>query len=232
MTDLLTKIQTFKNKRHAIQTSADYSPEGKRKQLETLAREEAKFRQSAHNDLSLSWHSMRTKLEGLETSKAEAQDKAAKEWDFDRLNYNARVIESEVRKAASIADVMRKYNEVLKSGDKHARRAWAENIPAETAKRFPKGNPSELNNLERNAGKDLATLTTTPELESLAKQENDLTRQAVELHKETQIIARYFSAGDWTGQGNEFYKLIDGVQVSERVDPATLATSHSVVLNP
>lgn len=230
MSKLLNDLQQFKTKRDAIHANKDYSTEGKRKQLDALARDEAQFRKTAHNDLTMSWRVMRGKLEKLATAKAEAQDKAAKEWDFNRLLYNAHAIESEVKQAASITDVKRKYDDVLKSGDKHARRAWAENVFSEASKHFRTAPASELNDLKRTAAQDLKSLTITPELESIANQENDLTQQAVELHKETQIIGRYFSAGDWTGQGNEFYKLIDGVRVSESVDTATLATSYSVVI--
>lgn len=230
MTELLTNLQQLKAKREAIRFNADLSNEGKRKELEKVQRQEAQFRQSAHNDLSLSWRVMRTKLERLATSKTEAQERAAGGWDFDRLLYNARAIESEVKQAASLADVRRKYDEVLKSGDKHARRAWAENAYTEVVKRW--GESLNANELRRTAAADLASLTTTPELETIAKQEHELTKQAIELHNETQVIARHFGGNDWTGQGNEFYNLLDGVQVSASVDPETLATSHNVVLNP
>lgn len=233
MTNLTQVLQAIEQRKNAIRNNADLSPEGKRKELEKVGAQESHFRKAAHDDLSLSWRVMRQKFERLATEKAEAQEQAAKGWDFDRLLYNARAIESEVGKAASLADVRRKYDEVLKSGDKHARRAWAENVYSEASRKFAaNSNPIELSALQRTANNDLASLTTSPELEAIAKQGSALAEQAVELHKETETIARHFGGVDWTGQGNEFHSLIEGVKVSASVDPETLAMSHTVVLNP
>jgi hypothetical protein len=232
MSNLTQALQEIEQRKKAIRNNTDLSPEGKRKELEKVQNQEAHFRKSAHDDLSLSWRVMRQKFERLETAKTEAQEQAAKGWDFDRLLYNARAIESEVKQAASLADVRRKYDEVLKSGDKHARRAWAENIFSEASRKFVNANPIELSALQRTANNDLASLTTSPELEAIAKQGSALAEQAVELHKETETIAQHFGGVDWTGQGNEFHSLIEGVKVSASVDPETLAMSHTVVLNP
>lgn len=224
--NVIQTLEGYKQRKQGIYNNKDLSYQGQQKELAKLAQDEAQFKAEAYRDLQDGWRFIRAKAEKLSERKAQAQEEAAKQWDYNRLLYNARAIESEVKNANSLDDVKKRYTEVMRGNDKHLRRAWAENLQAVAVSKWRESR--DTNDLGRMARADLEKLTSTAELEAIAKDEDAITRQGVELYKTTQAVARHYSSGDIFGGGGEFSKLLDGVTVTETVDVSTLATVQSI----
>lgn len=223
--DILQTLANFEQRKHGIYNNRDLSYQGQQKELAILEKSKQTFSAQAYLKLKADWEAVRAKAERLDKRKEQAEDEAAKQWDYNRLLYNARAVEAEIKNCFSLDEALKKHADAMRSNDKHLRRAWAENgLAAITAKW--KETPA-TNDAKRQARAELEKLTTTAELEAIAKEADSITRQGVELYKVTDATARHFSEGVFSG-GNEFYKLLDGVKVSEKVDVTTLATVQSI----
>lgn len=209
------KLNQFEQRKQGIYQNKDLTYAGQRKQLDALEKEMQGFKAQAYGELSAAWKTARDTFAGLSRRKAEAEEKSASQWDFNRLSYYARAIEAEVQKAQRLEDVRRKYDEVLRSGDKHLRRAWAENGYSEITKRWRES--LETTDIKRKASNDLASLTASQELDAINEQVDKLTKEVLSLHNETETAARHFSDGVFSS-GNVFSDLLNGVQVSQRMD--------------
>ena len=232
--DLNQTMQHFAARKAAINSNKELSQIGKKTQLAKIDGEIQQFTTAAYNELKSSWAVVKIKMQRTAAQLAAADEAAAAQWDYNRLNYEARAIETAVMKADTISEVKKQYDAVMKSGDNHKRRAWAENLRGEISKRW--GDSIEANRIKKQSEGDLQEITTTPELKELQDKAAQLASEAAQLYNTTKAAQGYFighreaGVNSLYGISNPFADLLQGVNVSPKVDPETLAASVSVTI--
>ena len=222
----MDKLAEFKARKIQIETNTDLSLEGKKKALATLQQQATQYKAAAVQELSISWGALRQRMaRNIEAVQA-AESKAAQQWDYSRLNYMTQAVKSQVASTANFSEVQKLYGQAMQSGDSHARRVWCEVVGEAVKAKYKDGEAAAF---AKQLQADLNKVITTPEIETLKSEGTEITKQAAELHTQTQQLNNYFY-GDSMGPRaifggkNEFENIMQGVQVTQRVDPETLTT--------
>lgn len=222
----MDKINEFKARKLQIESNTDLSLEGKKKALAALQQEAAAYRAAAAQDLGIKWGALRQRMaRNIEAMQA-AESKAAQQWDYSRLNYMTQAVKSQVANTANFGEVQSLYRQAMQSGDSHARRVWCEVVGEAVKAKYKDGEAAAF---AKQLQAELNKVVTTPEIETLKSEGTAITKEAAELHTQTQQINDYFY-GDSMGTravfgvSTEFENLMQGVQVSQRIDPETLTT--------
>ena len=222
----MDKLIEFKTRKIQIETNTDLSLEGKKKALATLQQQATQYKAAAVQELSISWGALRQRMaRNIEAVQA-AESKAAQQWDYSRLNYMTQAVKSQVASTANFSEVQKLYGQAMQSGDSHARRVWCEVVGEAVKAKYKDGEAAAF---AKQLQADLNKVITTPEIETLKSEGTEITKQAAELHTQTQQLNNYFY-GDSMGPRaifggkNEFENIMQGVQVTQRVDPETLTT--------
>ena len=225
----LQQLESYNQKLNQINRDATLSDIGKHSARQAIKEQRENFRTAAYQEAERRYTDAKNKLSRLAERKAEAQNKAAEGWDFERLNYMARAVESTVRQSATIEEVKAVYQSIIEGGDKHARRAWAENVTSEVMKKYPNAKIG-TNDIKRVALAEVDKLTQSPDIIALEKQEAEATAAAIETIKQIEQVARHYSEADIFGAGNEFYKLIANARIDEKIDVETLGVAQSLAI--
>lgn len=222
----MDKINEFKTRKTQIESNTDLSLEGKKKALATLQQQAETYKAAAVQELGIKWGALRQRMgRNLEAIQA-AESKAAQQWDYSRLNYMTQAVKSQVANTANFSEVQRLYMQAMQSGDSHARRVWCEVVGEAVKAKYKDGEAAAF---AKQLQADLNKVVTTPEIETLKSEGIEITKQAAELHTQTQQINNYFY-GDSMGPRaifggkTEFENIMQGVQITQRVDPETLTT--------
>ena len=222
----MDKINEFKTRKIQIESNTDLSLEGKKKALATLQQQAETYKAAAVQELGIKWGALRQRMgRNLEAIQA-AESKAAQQWDYSRLNYMTQAVKSQVANTANFSEVQRLYMQTMQSGDSHARRVWCEVVGEAVKAKYKDGEAAAF---AKQLQADLNKVVTTPEIETLKSEGIEITKQAAELHTQTQQINNYFY-GDSMGPRaifggkTELENIMQGVQITQRVDPETLTT--------
>lgn len=216
----MNKLQEFETRKYQIEHNIDLSAEGRRKALATLQREAESYRAAAVRDLGASWTVLKGKMKSNVESVKQAEANAAKQWDYERLNYMGQAVKSQVNNAASFEDVQSLYNKAMQSGDTHARRVWGEVVRENIAAKYRTGESAAF---VKKLQTDLDKVLTTPDLDAAKAEGTELTKQARILHDETKQANEYFYGGRlgqnamW-GTKTEFDKMSEGVRIEQKID--------------
>ena len=196
------------------------------------------------NAFKSDWTTVKQEFQELNRTKNGAADRASKQWDYARLEYerkNARDFLS----GADIGKIARKYNEIEISGDTHALRGFVEegiNSLNDTG-RFSHEDVVKVIDLRQELEKMGDQLTISKEQRDLARQGEILTGKIADLYEATrQVSSEYGKSfeppkdgnGDYMvgqGQPNPFAEMTKGVQVSRKIDPTNLGQETSVELH-
>ena len=222
----MERINEFKARKIQIESNTDLSLEGKKKALAALQQQATAYKAAAVQELGINWGALRQRMaRNIEAVQA-AESKAAQQWDYSRLNYMTQAVKSQVASTANFSEVQRLYMQAMQSGDSHARRVWCEVVGEAVKAKYKDGEAAAF---AKQLQADLNRVITTPEIEALKSEGSEITQQAAELHAQTQQINNYFY-GDSTapravfGVSTEFENIMQGVQITQRVDPETLTT--------
>jgi hypothetical protein len=230
LNDLQTRINTLKK-------SGDYSPAYKAKLLAALDVEKSNLKAQALAELGAAWQAVRADYDKLTQAGAELETRAADGWDYARLDYMAKAAKAAIAQAASAGDLGALYNQAQASSDPYTRRAWAELAPEFARSKF--GANLETGRLERQAARDLqaAIYHNQPgELQALQARWGELIERALSLRTETEAAeSMLLSYGDINmarigGTGTEFDRLMTGINLTQRVDPADLCTYTTMTI--
>lgn len=228
--DIRAKLNEFDNRRREIFANADLSKQGRDKALQALNSEAANVKGDVLRELRGKWDGWKADARYNVESLREANERAAAGWDYARLNYMEKAVNFRVGGADSFADVASEYQRVKESGDRHALRAWTETAGATIRVKF--GNDPEALSFVRQLSQDAAEVVETPEVKELKAEGERLSREAAELDEQTeQARAFYYPNGAGVfGVQDEFETLREGVSITRRVEPETLATVTAVRL--
>ena len=222
----MDKINEFKARKTQIESNTDLSQEGKKKALATLQQQADTYKATAVKELGISWGALRQRMaRNIEAVQA-AESKAAQQWDYSRLNYMTQAVKSQVASTANFSEVQKLYGQAMQSGDSHARRVWCEVVGEAVKAKYKDG---EAVAFTKQLQAELNKVITTPEIETLKSEGSEITQRAAELHTQTQQLNNYFygeSMGPRAvfGVSTEFENIMQGIQVTQRVDPETLTT--------
>lgn len=167
----------------------------------------------------------------LSQREREANDQAAKVWDFNRLSYNAALVRGVVDRAGSspralayndpFSAIRAEYDRARTSGDPHLWRAWAEHGPVAIRARY--GDDTRAGDLIRSMASDLPKITTTPELAKVWTEQRGLTESILELSTAVDQAAGFFGS-DYLGISPMRQALFDsGLSIETTYNPADLA---------
>lgn len=227
----MNKLQEFEARKDQIEKNIDLSAEGKKKALATLQREAESYRAAAVRDLGIQWGALKSKMKSNVENVKLAEEEAAKQWDYERLNYTAQAVKSQVNNAASFEDVQKLYDKAMQSGDTHARRVWGEVVRENIAAKYRTGESAVF---VKKLQADLDKVLTTPKLDAAKAEGAELTKQARILHGETKQANEYFYGGRLGtnaiyGVKTEFDNMSQGVRIEQKIDK-DLATITTVTL--
>ena len=214
--DIKTQVMNFESRKHAINTSIELSDEGKRRAMQKLDGEIAAARVPITADLKSQWDTFKTQARRNIEQVQKAEDEAAKQWDYSRLEYMARSVQGEIKKSTNIADVIGKYNQVKESGDKHARRAWTEAAGEVIRAKY---HDVEALGFIKQLAQDAAAVIETPQIKELKAQGSTLTQQAHILDEQTKQVRAFYNPrniGIYEAP-DEFTAMREGVNISQHL---------------
>lgn len=184
------------------------------------------------NALHWDWANVKEEFQTLQREKTGAADRAAKQWDYARLEF-ARTTAREFMAKASPDEIKKRYKEIEISGDTHALRGFVE-IGLQTVKE-----PFDKIEFKRMHEQ----LTMTAEMKALARQGELLTGKIRELNDFTeQAKGQYYQVdpalGDdvpldkmFTPSNNPFDAMRKGITIKQRVRAEDLVTITEVDIN-
>lgn len=228
--DIVMKLNEFSNRKSALQTNVDLSTEGRRKAMQAIDAEAANYRGEVLRALRIGWDDWKVKARRNIEALQEATDKSAAAWDYNRLNYQVKAINNRIATAGSFADVAGEYQRVKESGDRHAWRAWTETAGATIRTKYPSDPDAAV--FVKRLSQDAPEVLITPEVKTLKEEGDKLSQQAAQLDEQTQRANAFYhpNSGGVFGEKTAFDAVADGVQITRRVIPETLATETHVSL--
>lgn len=228
--DIRAKLNEFDNRRQGIFTNTDLSAQGRDKELAKLNAEAATYKSEVVRELRGKWDGWKADARHNVEALREANERAAAGWDYARLNYMEKAVNFRVGGADSFADVAGEYQRVKESGDRHAWRAWVETAGGTIRVKF--GNDPEALSFVKRLSQDAPEVLETDEVKELKAEGERLSKQAQELDEQTEQARAFYhpNGSGILGVKDDFETLRDGVQITRRVVPETLATVTSVRL--
>jgi hypothetical protein len=222
---VITTIRGFSARKHDTKYDLNLSDQGRQLKTKQIDAEFQAFRGQALATLESEWQTVRRTYAGIEKARAEAENKAALAWDYNRLNYEAAAARAAIASAigspvsgnTDVSAGERLYRQAMQSGDKHKQRAWAETVPDAILSRF--GLNQETGMLAKDAQRRLADLLTTDEMRRVQAQTDQLHQQVDELLKATREADQTYNpdAGPLSmlGLKTDFQALTEGVSFTK-----------------
>jgi hypothetical protein len=236
--NVMTELGGMNTRRQQIKSNPDLSEAGKERALAALKQQEDSYRTTALTQLKADWDSLKGSSRRLREMRQKAEQAAADAWDYGRLQYMRQSAEAAIRKANDPGELEQLYGQAAKTGDLHARRAWAEAVTGELPGHL--SSKTGLGGLVKRAKDDLGGLMTTPELESIRQAEQDLVGEALVIDDATRAAGRFYQAHmpvsgldldkmrAADNQSQDFHRLAAGVNILRRLDPLTLTEQAAV----
>lgn len=233
--NVINTLKAMQQRKAAIDSNPQLSDIGKQQATQQLAAERNAYQSKALQTFAGDWQEMRRVYGDLKAEREAIAEKAAKSWDYGRLNYARETAVGAIRKAQTPQDVQSAYDSVKLGGDRHSMRAFAETAASMIGgvKQFAVNDRSAAINLQKAMQDEAAKITATPDMVKQSEAEAKLSASIADLYKATRQAANAFdpkSAGMFDGSNNPFLKLLDGVSVKETVDHM-LAIHATVDLN-
>lgn len=229
----LRTLDVINQKRTAVQTDPVRTAHEKRTEADRLSQQKQMMFAQVHNALKTDWGVLKGEYIQLKREKTAAVDRAAKRWDYQRLDYD-RKSAREFLKGASLTAIEKRLSDIELSGDTHALLAFAEegvNILGKE-RAFTDMDLPRLGDLLNGLGKMREDLTVTPEMKELAKQGEILTQKVRDVFEAThRAKSEYYTVDSLGNVPNSFDEMTKGVNVRVRVDPETLAEITEVNLD-
>jgi hypothetical protein len=231
------RLRAFAQAEDAVRRNKDLSPTGQQRQLDSIRQTRAAYRATAVRDLADDWQSVRKLYARLSERRAELEDKAGGDWDFNRLAYLEREVRSAIMTAAdnpltgkeALADIRRAYEAARGSGDRHLARVWAGIGPGTLRQRFGE---SQAGSLIGEMDRDLAALLRTPEMDEVERKAAALIERAFALQAVTAEARAAFNpnfASPFAGR-DEFAALTEGITLEERYDSDRAQFNRTLVI--
>jgi hypothetical protein len=236
---LQERLNELQGKIEKIKKSTDYTPAYKERLLQGLQAEKQDLKAGALIELRGAWAKVRGDYDKLTQAGAALETRAAAGWDYARLDYMGKTAKAAIAQANNPGDLAALYAQAQASNDPYTRRVWAELAPEYARSKF--GANPETGRLERQAARDLqaAIYHAQPgELQDLQSKWGELIERALSLRTATEAAeSMLIPYGDLNmarigGMGTEFSRLMDGINLAQRVDSQTLSTETTMTIAP
>lgn len=221
--NVLARINELESKRLAILNNRDWSLEGKNRQKKAWEIEKQAARADAITSLRADISTLRRRFAENETARAKAQEAAARQWDWNRLQYEAMAVKAAIDTLPNINSISgadfvhefeRLYKSVIHSQNTHKQRAYCEVGAAYLLSRFP--NDTRAKVLANDLQNDLNSLTTTQELNDVEAAGVQLADIGLKIINAIKVCKRYYSDGGKAlfNTPDEFDKMLEGITVT------------------
>jgi hypothetical protein len=213
----LDKVNEFLNKRRAIEQDQRLSQDGRIEANKVLDAEIGAYKPAAINNLRASIELAKSKFKNAEHAIAKAIDDQANSWDFQRLNYNAQAVGLQFENTPSAEDAAMLYDELQGSHDRYKIRAAAEVGAGVIMRRFGQERGGDLTRRMRG---DLEAMSSAPEIDATKKAAGAAGREVIRAAEEIKKVSDFYYPGRGFSGINEFSNLLEGVKISQRINPA------------
>jgi len=219
---LLEQIAGFEQRKRAIEQNSELTQEAKASRLQALEREKAASKGEIWAAFRDAWAGLYRRSRELEAHQHAADESAARGWNYERLGFAARQVESAVSGAlaeplkgiTALQTIERLWLVANQTGDNHLRRAWAEIGSAQVRARFGEGGASLAARMESG----LKELTTTPELQAVEAEGRALADDTLAMIDITNRAAASYLEDPLFITNEKIRSLSQGVEVSRKYD--------------
>lgn len=224
----LERVRNFTLARKEIRQNQNLSPVGMERALGNLEESVQVFYPDAVKNLEGEWNRIRERdrenLERVVQLNSELEGK----WNFSRLQYEQVVMAERLSSVKSPGELAEVWNQV-QTGTPERQRAFLE-LAVSKSQTFQGGDGK---NIHRTLERELARLTTSPELEKAKQAGSVLVEDAVKLQKITNEVAGFYYPPMVFSGENPFQKMTEGIVIKERVIPETWETITTLdILEP
>ncbi len=230
---IVNELADLQKRKAVIAGDPRFSTEGKAQEIQKLDAQRNASAPKALTTFKGDWTEMRRAYSELKAEREQIAEAVAKQWDFQRLNYERTTATGIVSAARNPQDVQDAYEGVKLGGDRHAMRAFAETAASMLGGVKAFSDAGAMSAVRKSMQTEAAKLTASPEMQTQREAEAELSGEIARLYERTQQAANEFYPSSRTlGIGsNPFLDLLTGVQINKRVDPETLAQETSVDVN-
>lgn len=221
-------IKNFKDEKLKITQSRELSPEGKAIAEKRLQINVDNYRGIALATLKSDMEQYRRIYSEIGQERKQAEDNAANNWDFKKLQYYSEVVKAKIATAQAEHNPAAGKNAVKMIGeayqaaqnDKHLARAWSELGSAALYEKYPDNH--EAIRLAESMSKDLDQLLTTPEIKAVNVKGSKLVDEMVDFVDTVKMAGEFFdmehSEHIFSAPG-DFGKIISDVRVTTTYTP-------------
>lgn len=219
---LLEQIAGFEQRKRAIEQDSDLTIEAKLSRVQALEREKAASKAEVWAAFRDAWAGLYRRSRELEAHQHAADESAARGWNYERLGFAARQVESAVSGAlaeplkgiTALQTVERLWQVANQTGDNHLRRAWAEIGSAQVRARFGEAGAPLAARMESG----LQELMTTPELQAVEAESKALADDALAMIDITNRAAASYLEDALFVTNEKIRSLSQGVEVKRKID--------------
>jgi DNA repair exonuclease SbcCD ATPase subunit len=229
VSNVVEKVRSIRERIAQIANDPDLSPDGKARRIEQLKAEAASLRNQFTNEIKSDFVELRKESESLTRRQHEAEETAARTWDYNRLNYESAAARSAIASASTLEEVAGAYKAIVNSGNREKARAWAETGADVVLARFSAARGMEASRLALQMQKDAAALTTPEGLAAIRDQYNELIGIAQSMLRGAQETGEYYDAIHWPD--GLFGREVQQVTITSHNNKATGGWDYSLSFN-
>lgn len=230
MQSFLKAIDELQAEMTATQSDRVLSDFGKKQKLTRLNGQKAELESRVLTVVKGEISGYRRRYDELSRRERDANERAARQWDFQRLAYNTAIVKNFVDRSGyspqalthgdPFAAIRAEYNRARTSGDLHLWRSWSENGPAAIRAKY--GDDLRATDVIREMTADLPKITVTPELTQVWDEQRALTRDILGLVEAVDKSANFFDS-DYMGRSQLRQALVDsGLEITHSFNPSDL----------
>jgi hypothetical protein len=183
--------------------------------------------------LSYDWEMVKAEYKSLKVEKAAAAARAARGWDFPRLQYDRQRAADVLKRTKDPEELAKEFEKITIDGDRSLTRAFAEEALATLdTKGLTDSKLAKALDVQGKLKKTVEDLTVSQEQKDLAQQGGILTGKIATLDEATTRLMNEYHKNDGFGTDTTpFTNLQAGVRVTRKVSPVDLATTTEVDLD-
>jgi hypothetical protein len=216
------QLRGFTNQESVILSNTSLTDNGQKLELDKLATQKWEYRPQAVRAVVSAHDALLARFNANQSERLSVQEAAAKAWDYERLNYQARAIQAGIKQINTVDDLRKAFDQARQSGDKHQLRAFCENGPEVISKRFLGADLEGGALLMHDMKLALSELLTTPALDTIDKIGAALADEAINLKEVAKECNRFYGGVNEGVFGletkSEFSAVMNSITVTRDYD--------------